>query len=316
MEEEEARQEPAEQIGIVLIDGVAAGEIDEDDMPLIEHRAEIDRCLRLSDDGADRGAAGELRYPIQRPYRLHVEVTRRAAEPAEACEERLRRAIRHLRAHQGADAVRVFRIVEQLGFREREPELGERDERRFEHALHRRLLVDVLIVPHPRERFERRGGDHRERDAFRPRERIEADRMRQRIGIDDVDGAVDPPLGEPGQDRSIQTLRMIAVRIDDAHSPAREHILPDAVFEKLALPAARAADDMGVLEARPQRQEEGLGGRVAAEDERRRIDRHRHRPRLGGRHSHYAGFQSLPFVKRPTHRVTSWTRESCYGPIA
>ncbi len=51
---------------------------------------------------------------------------------------------------------------------------------------------------------------------------------------------------------------MIAVWVDDTHSPARENVLADAVFEELALASARCANDMGVLQARPQRQHEGL----------------------------------------------------------
>src|SRR3984893_10979881 len=111
----------------------------------------------------------------------------------------------------GADAGGVLAIEQEPRFREREPGFRERNEGAEEYALKGRLGVGVLVSPCALECFECGCADHRRIDAVGYGERIEADRVRACIRIDEVDGAIDPsfPLAQPREERAIQALGMI-----------------------------------------------------------------------------------------------------------
>jgi hypothetical protein len=60
---------------------------------------------------------------------------------------------------------------------------------------------------------------------------------------------------------------MVAVWIDNTNAAAVDYVLPGAVFEKLCLTAARSSYDVCVFQPRLDRQHDGLGAFVAAEND-------------------------------------------------
>ena len=143
----------------------------------------------------------------------------------------------------------VVGIEQQARFRQGQALLAERRERRREHPLNGRLGIAVLIAPHPLERFEHRFRDDRvARVRIGPAQRVEAERMASRIGIDEVNHTRfrEALAIKPTQERAVEAVRMITVRINDAHAAAVDDVLPDHMFEQVGFAGAGRADDVAL----------------------------------------------------------------------
>ena len=62
----------------------------------------------------------------------------------------------------------------------------------------------------------------------------------------------------PAQERTVEAVRVIAVRIDDADAASVDDVLSDTVFEELGLAGSGCADDLHMFKPGGKREDERI----------------------------------------------------------
>jgi hypothetical protein len=96
---------------------------------------------------------------------------------------------------------------------------------------------------------------------------------------------------------------MIAVRIDDAHAPAFQDILPYAVLQETAFAAPDRTDHVRMLQPRDLGQHDRHLVLIEAKDDRRAIERRSHCRRSRRIPRKYLGAERFPPLSGSPHRA-------------
>lgn len=121
VEKQKARQQAAQQFGVGIIGGVAAGQIYQNDMSFIQGRTQIDDVSPLADNAPDRRCADKFRQAIDRSDHFIPEAQAGAVGLRQLVKIRKHRArvsIGQFVQHQCTNAVHVAMVEQQFGFRE------------------------------------------------------------------------------------------------------------------------------------------------------------------------------------------------------